>query len=93
MNHQLPPPVLMRPEEIISLKEAVYRTGRNEKTIRRWCIEDGIGRRTSKGAPWEISAVALEAKRYGDDAALTELRNGEFDGVAAGRYGRALGLA
>lgn len=28
-------PVLMRDEDVITLKEAVFRTGRSEKTIRR----------------------------------------------------------
>ncbi|WP_158875831.1 hypothetical protein [Antarcticirhabdus aurantiaca] len=84
--------VLMRPEEVISLKEAVFRTGKNEKTIRRWCKEDGIGRRTSPGAPWEISAVALEAKRYGDVEALRSLRSGEFRSEHVHRYAKYLGL-
>lgn len=85
-------PVLMRPGEIISLKEAAYRTGRNEKTIRRWCKQDGIGRRSSPGAPWEISALALEAKRYGDQAALEGLRRGHFAASSVMRYALILGL-
>lgn len=93
MTKQVVLPVLMRPEEIISLKEAVYRTGKNEKTIRRWCIEDGIGRRTSKGAPWEISAVALEAKRYGDVEALEEMRQSPLPTAGqVTRYLISLGL-
>ncbi|WP_210209619.1 hypothetical protein [Aureimonas flava] len=90
MPHVLP--VLMRPEEIIDLKEAVYRTGKNEKTIRRWCKEDGIGRRTSPGAPWEISAVALEAKRYGDVEALEELRVNSGRTANSARYRAMLGM-
>nr|BAT30100.1 hypothetical protein [Aureimonas sp. AU22] len=89
----LPSPVLMRPEEIISLKEAAYRTGKNEKTIRRWCKEDGIGRRSSLGAPWEISAVALEAKRYGDREALDLLREGHRDSPIVTRYFLSLGIS
>lgn len=87
-----PLPVLMRPAEIIGLKEAAFRAGKNEKTIRRWCKEDGIGRRTSMGAPWEISAVALEAKRYGDGAALDALRRGDFSAEPVRRYADLLGL-
>lgn len=84
-------PVLMRPGEIITLKEAVYRTGKNEKTIRRWCKEDGIGRRSSPGAPWEISAVALEAKCYGDAEAIEELRRISFGRIISARYAIAIG--
>lgn len=86
-------PVLMRPGEIISLKEAVFRTGKNEKTIRRWCKEDGIGRRASPGAPWEISVLALEAKRYGDLEALAHLRVGDFKRASVARYAYIIGAA
>jgi hypothetical protein len=82
----------MRDAEVISLKEAAYRSGRSEKTISRWCVSDGIGRRSSPSAPWEISAVALEAKRYGDQAALDALRRGEFSANAVLRYVELLGL-
>ncbi|KQT53676.1 hypothetical protein ASG43_17725 [Aureimonas sp. Leaf454] len=85
-------PVLMRDAEVISLKEAAYRSGRSEKTISRWCVSDGIGRRSSPSAPWEISAVALEAKRYGDQAALEALRRGEFGADTVRRYVELLGL-
>ncbi|WP_152048240.1 hypothetical protein [Aureimonas psammosilenae] len=85
-------PVLMRDAEVISLKEACFRTGRSEKTIRRWCRQDGIGRRAEASAPWEISAVALEAKRYGDDAAIEDLRRGEFTSPRVARYAEQLGI-
>lgn len=85
-------PVLMRDAEVISLKEAAYRSGRSEKTISRWCISDGIGRRSSPSAPWEISAIALEAKRYGDQPAIEALRRGEFEAVEVKRYVGLLGL-
>ncbi|MEF2551322.1 hypothetical protein VQ042_08080 [Aurantimonas sp. A2-1-M11] len=88
-----PLPVLMRPGEIISLKEAVYRTGKSEKTISRWCRADGIGRRTSPTSSWEISAVALEAKLYGDGQAIEELRRGNFEAQRVRRYAEHLGLA
>ena len=87
-----PLPVLMRPDDVIGLKEAVYRTGKNEKTIRRWCQQDGIGRRTSAGAAWEISAIALEAKLYGDVEALDALRLGNFSAYGVRRYLEYLGL-
>lgn len=88
-----PLPVLMRDAEVISLKKACFRTGRSAKTIRRWCLKDGIGRRSEPAAPWEISAVALEAKRYGDETAIEELRRGNFQANGVRRYAEFLGLA
>ncbi|WAJ30611.1 hypothetical protein [Antarcticirhabdus aurantiaca] len=85
-------PVLMRDAEVISLKEACFRSGRSEKTIARWCRRDGIGRRAEPSAPWEISAVALEAKRYGDTEAIEALRRGEFSCERVRRYAEHLGL-
>lgn len=88
-----PLPVLMRDGEIITLKEAVYRTGRSARTISRWCRKDGIGRRAEPTAAWEISAIALEAKRYGDAEAIEALRRGDFVSSAVTRYAALLGLA
>ena len=87
-----PLPVLMRPGEVISLKEAVYRTGKSEKTLRRWCKEAGIGRRSGRSARWEISVLALEAKQYGDEGALEDMRQGLFGSTRVARYSRILGL-
>ncbi len=92
MGGPRPLPVLMRPEEVITLKEAVYRTGRSAKTIARWCREDGIGRRAEPGSAWEVSALALEAKRYGDGEAIEALRQGRFAAPAVLRYSELLGL-
>lgn len=92
MTGPYPLPVLMRDAEVISLKEACFRTGRSAKTIRRWCLKDGIGRRSEPTAAWEISAVALEAKRYGDDGALSDLRSGYFRSPRVLRYAEHLGL-
>lgn len=85
-------PVLMRDGEVIGLKEAAFRAGKSEKTISRWCLSDGIGRRPSPTAAWEISALALEAKRYGDAAAIDDLRRGDFATPRVRRYAEHLGL-
>lgn len=92
MISPIPVPVLMRSGEVISLKEAVFRTGKSEKTVRRWCAADGIGRRSSPTASWEISALALEAKQYGDEEALADLRRGDFSSPRVRRYSELLGL-
>jgi hypothetical protein len=90
LSHVLP--VLMRDGDVISLKEAAFRTSKSEKTISRWCRKDGIGRRSEPTAPWEVSALALEAKRYGDDEAIDDLRRGDFGSPRVRRYVEHLGL-
>ncbi|MBB3936551.1 hypothetical protein [Aureimonas phyllosphaerae] len=85
-------PVLMRGPEIVAMKVAAELTGLSTKTLTRWCVSDGIGRRSSKAAPWEISVIALEAKRSGDQAALEALRRGDFGSPLVRRYVDHLGL-
>lgn len=85
-------PILMRKDEIINLKTAVYVTGRSEKTIRHWCKEFGIGVQPCPGAPLEISAPALEMVRHGDVAALELLREGKRDHPRVRRIFEHLGL-
>ncbi len=86
-------PVLMCGPEIVRMKVAEDRSGLSAKTITRWCVSDGIGRRSSKSAPWEISMLALEAKRYGDQEALEAMRRGDFKTPIVRRYIEHLGLA
>lgn len=85
-------PILMRKDEIINLKTAVYDTGRSEKTIRGWCKEFGIGVQSCAGAPLEISAPALEMVKHGDFTALERLRQGDRTNSRVKRYFDHLGL-
>lgn len=85
-------PILMRKDEIINLKTAVYDTGRSEKTIRGWCKDFGIGVQPCPGAPLEISAPALEMVKHGDVAALELLRQGNRAHARVRRYFDHLGL-
>ncbi|WP_392711123.1 hypothetical protein [Rhizobium ruizarguesonis] len=87
-----PWPILMRPDEIINLKTAVHRTGRDEKTLRGWCREFGIGRQSKPGAPLDISAPALEMVIHGDVAALELLREGKRMHPRVRRYFDHLGV-
>lgn len=87
------PPILMRRSEVISMKEAVYRTGKSEKTIRTWCRDLRIARQSSHNAPIEISAPALEMAMHGDTEALELLREGRRDHPRVKRVFEFLGLA
>jgi hypothetical protein len=83
----------MRSDEIINLKTAIHRTGRDDRTLRGWCKEFGIGRQAKPCAPIEISAPALEMVLHGDVAALELLREGKRDHPRVRRYFDHLGLA
>ncbi|MGV2074702.1 MULTISPECIES: hypothetical protein [unclassified Rhizobium] len=85
-------PILMRRDDIINLKMAVHRANRDEKTIRSWCKEFGIGRQSKPGAPLEISAPALEMVVHGDVAALELLREGKRTHARVKRYFDHLGV-
>jgi hypothetical protein len=82
----------MRRTDIISLKEAVYRTGKSEKTLRNWCRDFAIGRQTCPSAPIEVSAPALEMVIHGDFEALALLREGNRQHDAVRRYFDHLGI-
>jgi hypothetical protein len=88
-----PWPILMRRDDVINLKAAVYRSGRDEKTVRGWCKEFGIGRQAKPGAPLDISAPALEMVMHGDLVALELLREGHRTHSRVGRYFNHLGIS
>jgi hypothetical protein len=85
-------PILMHRSEVTSLKEAAYRTGKSEKTLKSWCRQFGIGRQSSSGAPIEISAPALEMVLHGDTSALELLRDGDRHHPRVKRYFDHLGI-
>ncbi|MBY3043693.1 hypothetical protein [Rhizobium leguminosarum] len=81
-----PWPILMRSDEIINLKTAIHHAGRDDKTLRKWRKEFGIGRQAKLGAPIEISAPALEMVIHGDIVALELLREGKRTHPRVKRY-------
>lgn len=87
-----PLPILMRRSDIITLKEAVHRTGKSDRTLRNWCKQFGIGRQTSPSAPIDISAPALEMVLHGDFEALEMLRLGDRYTARVSRYFKHLGI-
>jgi len=87
-----PWPVLMNAGEVIGMKRAEDMTGRNAKTITRWCKQFGIGIHSCSSAPWEISAPALMMVRHGDVAALELLREGKRLHPRVKRYFDHLGI-
>lgn len=85
-------PILIRPDEVINLKTAVHRARRDEKTVRGWCKEFGIGRQAKPGGPLDISGPALEMVMHGDLMALELLRGGNRTDPRVSRYFDFLGL-
>lgn len=71
-----PWPILMQRGDIIGMKKAEDLSGRDAKTITRWCKRHGIGRQSCPSANWEISAPALVMVMHSDIAALELLRGG-----------------
>lgn len=70
-------PVLMRHDDIMTVKTAADHAHRDDKTIRRWCKQHGIGRQAGRNAPLEVSRIALEMVIHGDWRALELLRAGK----------------
>ncbi len=69
-------PVLMRQGETYSIRLAALHANRDEKTIRRWCEQYGIGRQSGKNAPIDVSALGLEMVLHGDFQTLELLKSG-----------------
>ena len=86
-------PLLMRPDEIICVKEAAHRAGRDPKTIRDWCRTYGIGRQPAGGGPFQVSLPALEMLLVPDFEALELLRQGHRTAPEVLHYLNFLGLA
>jgi hypothetical protein len=61
--------------EAISLKEAAKLANKSERTLRNWCVGDGIGRRIKDGN-WQISRVALAMVLEDRDDALAAYLSG-----------------
>jgi hypothetical protein len=71
--------VPMLPSETIRIETAKLMAGKSDKTISKWCQQDGIGRQSSRGrgAHLQISAPALLMRAEGELEILERLRNGE----------------
>src|SRR5207302_334011 len=60
-------------------------------TMRRWCVEHGLGRRV--GRPWRVSRVALQMHLDGDRAALRAYHSGDRTSELVVAYFRRFDLA
>ncbi|MBO9100342.1 MULTISPECIES: hypothetical protein [unclassified Rhizobium] len=72
-----PWPILMKPTDIVGMKRAEQLSGRDARTVKRWCLDYRIGHQSTPNAPWEISGPALVMIRHGDFDALELLRAGD----------------
>ena len=88
-----PAPILMRPGDIIGMKRAEDLSGRDARTIKRWCVKHGIGHNSCRGANWEISAPALLMVKHGDSVALELLRSGQREDPRVRRVFEHLGIS
>lgn len=88
-----PLPVPMWRMDILTLQQAAHEAKCSEKTIVRLCREQGIGRRSARGGPYQISAPALQMALANDSKALEMLRQGQRDAPEVMRYLRSLQLA
>lgn len=87
-----PLPVPMWRMDILTLQQAAHEGRVSEKTIKRLCREQGIGRRSSRGGPYQVSAPALQMALADDREALELLRDGRRDAPEVIRYLRSLQL-
>ncbi|HTM77230.1 MAG TPA: hypothetical protein VL133_06335 [Devosia sp.] len=88
----LRPPLLMRRDEVISIKRAAGHAMCSPDTVRRWYHDDGIGRQAGPNAPVQISIVALEMRMCGDWTALDAYLAGDRANPLVTRYFDHLGL-
>jgi hypothetical protein len=78
-------------DECTTIDQAAGIAGKTPRTMRRWCIEQGIGRRI--GGHWAVSRVALQMYLDGNEDALAAYHDGaraQYGPVAD--YYRRLGL-
>jgi hypothetical protein len=73
---EIPMPVLMLPEEIIGMKQAEYLTGRDARTVGKWCLRHAIGHQVQANSPWIISGPSLVLLMHGDLEGLQAMRTG-----------------
>lgn len=78
--------------EGVTIEEAAACAGRDVRTLRRWCIEHGIGRRIA-GGPWTVSRVALAMLLNGDRRALRLYLAGDRNSSDVSSYFVDAGLA
>lgn len=62
--------------EMLAVKQAAGLVGVSGETIRKWCIEYGIGRQIKRKAKWRVSRPALYMVAAADFEALEEFRRG-----------------
>lgn len=85
-------PVLMKPDEITTLKQAAARAGLSIDTIKRLCRKHGISRQSGPSSRMQISRLGLEMVLHDDMPALEALRRGRRDDPLVRRYIDHLGL-
>ena len=86
-------PLLMHPDEVMTLKEAAHRANRSVDATRRIVHEYRIYRQMGRSGRIEVSALGLEMVLHDDCVALDFLRAGERSNPVVAKYLRHLGLS
>lgn len=79
--------------EGITIEAAADLTGRDVRTIRRWCVAHSIGRRVAGGRPWVVSRVALSMLLNDDWPSLRSYLKGDRQSACVVAYYEQAGLA
>ncbi|GEM_PF-4187496 len=72
--------------EGITITIAAGIAGKDPQTVRRWCMEYGIGVQPHKNKNWRVSRPALLALLDGDHRAIQIIRNGDRTNPAVRDY-------
>jgi len=67
----------------VTVTQAASYASVSPQTIRRWCVEHGIGAQVGANGNWRVSAPALSALLSADRLALDAILAGRFDDPAA----------
>jgi hypothetical protein len=87
-----PRPVLMRPDEILSLQRAAHIAGRSTRRIRDLGDEFGISRQIGENARLEFSAPGLHMVLQGRFDQLERFRNGDRESPDIREYFDLFGI-
>jgi hypothetical protein len=79
------------PREAVTTKHAAGIVGKPDRTVHRWCVDRGIGRRIGPRI-WAVSVPALWMVADRDDGTLKAYLAGDRESAAVEAYYRRCGM-